>query len=403
MQAAVLSFPVRKKRPLTLALVGVVILLLVAFDLRCLASIARSLGRFGPHDAFVLWSFGRFVLTHPLAGLYDDAALHAFQSHLLGETMQGGDATYYYYPPPFAFLLAALSVLPCAPAYLLLQSADFGLYAAAVLPGGLGRLRAAMLGILPATWLALIAGQNGFLSGALLIGGMRLCGSRPVLGGVLLGLLTYKPQLGLLVPVALAASGRWRTIGAAAATVMVLVAATGAGAGWDSWIAWSGSMAAHGGAFAAGRGTDFMMPTVAATLRQIGLPPAEALAGQLVATALAAWCVWSCYRRHADDVALAALCVATFLATPYAMFYDLPAFAAAIVFIVCRKLRDGSVWTAADVALPALAAAIPAALTVPWPVPVGAPVLAALLVWVVRRHRADCAGPRIPALQPAGA
>src|SRR5208337_883206 len=112
MQAAVLSFPVRKKRPLTLALVGVVILLLVAFDLRCLASIARSLGRFGPHDAFVLWSFGRFVLTHPL-----------------GETMQGGDATYYYYPPPFAFLLAALSVLPCAPAYLLLQSADFGLYA----------------------------------------------------------------------------------------------------------------------------------------------------------------------------------------------------------------------------------------------------------------------------------
>jgi hypothetical protein len=64
------------------------------------------------------------------------------------------------------------------------------------------------------------AGQNSFLSAALLLGGFWQLGRRPVLAGVLLGLLAYKPQLGLLIPVALIAAGAWRSIAAAAATVV---------------------------------------------------------------------------------------------------------------------------------------------------------------------------------------
>jgi Glycosyltransferase family 87 len=398
MQATVRSAATAHLRPLTLALAGGFVLVLIAFDLRCLASLIPSLRRFGPHDAFLLWSFGRFALTHPLGDLYDDAALHAFQSTQLGEAMRGGDATYYYYPPPFALLLAPLSLLPSTLTYLVLQTATLALYAAAVVPGGSARLRATMLALMPVTSLALIAGQNGFLSGALLVGGMRLSGTRPVLGGILLGLLTYKPQLGLLVPVALAASGRWRTIGAAAATATAMVAGTCIIAGGDSWIAWWRSMAAHGGAFAVGRTTDFMMPTVAAALRQINLPPACALTGQVAATVLAARCIWRCYRRRSDDTALAVLCTATCLATPYAMFYDLPLFAAAIVFVVCFKLRHRAAWTGADVGLLAIAVALPAALILRWPLPIGAPVLATLLAWIVRLHRANPA-PSIPTLQ----
>ena len=227
MRATFLPNPASDVRPLTAALLFGIVVLLVAFDLKCLVLLVPSLARFGPHDAFLLWSFGRFALTHPVAGLYDDAALHTFQSAVRGETIQGGDATYYYYPPPFAFLLAPLSLLPSAPAYLVFQSVSFAAFAAATFSGGHWQPRLAMLAILPATWVALASGQNGFLSAALLIGGMRLSGIRPVLGGILLGLLAYKPQLGLLVPVALTASGSWRAMAAAGLTVFILIAATG--------------------------------------------------------------------------------------------------------------------------------------------------------------------------------
>ena len=61
--------------------------------------------------------------------------------------------------------------------------------------------------IAPATGITLISGQTGFLSGALMVGGLRLLPTQPALAGVLFGLLTYKPQLGVLIPVALIAMG----------------------------------------------------------------------------------------------------------------------------------------------------------------------------------------------------
>src|SRR6185437_7428179 len=49
---------------------------------------------------------------------------------------------------------------------------------------------------------------------------------RPVLSGILFGLLAYKPQFGLLIPVALLMAGQWRAISAAALTVIALMAVT---------------------------------------------------------------------------------------------------------------------------------------------------------------------------------
>src|SRR5947209_4071280 len=81
--------------------------------------------------------------------------------------------------------------------------------------------------IAPATGITLISGQTGFLSGALMVGGLRLLPTRPALAGVLFGLLTYKPQLGVLVPVALVAMSGGRAIVAALATFAALAVASG--------------------------------------------------------------------------------------------------------------------------------------------------------------------------------
>ena len=69
-------------------------------------------------------------------------------------------------------------------------------------------------------------GQTGFLTGALLAGGVLALPRHEILAGVFFGLLAYKPQFGLLIPFVLLAGGYWRAIAAATATVLASVAVT---------------------------------------------------------------------------------------------------------------------------------------------------------------------------------
>jgi alpha-1,2-mannosyltransferase len=61
--------------------------------------------------------------------------------------------------------------------------------------------------ISPAAVGNIFMGQTGFISAALLTAGLQLASTRPIAAGALLGLLSYKPRLGALVPIALAAAG----------------------------------------------------------------------------------------------------------------------------------------------------------------------------------------------------
>src|SRR5207344_2235014 len=97
----------------------------------------------------------------------------------------------------------------------------------------------------PVTILPLLQGQNGLLTSALIVGGMRLMRRRPILGGALLGLATIKPQLGMLIPLALIGSGLWRTLAAASVTAVLLVIASGLAFGWEIWPAWLDTLASH--------------------------------------------------------------------------------------------------------------------------------------------------------------
>src|SRR3546814_16239769 len=77
----------------------------------------------------------------------------------------------------------------------------------------------------PASYINISGGQNGFLTGALLIGGLRLLGPKPILAGICFGLLTVKPPLGILLPFAPVASRHWTASVAASVTGTSLVAA----------------------------------------------------------------------------------------------------------------------------------------------------------------------------------
>ena len=95
----------------------------------------------------------------------------------------------------------------------------------------------------PAVMVSAGFGQNGFLSTALLGGAAVWLDRRPVLAGICLGSLAYKPQLGIIIPLALAAAGRWRCFAVAGATVLAMAAAATLAFGADIWPAFIAGMA----------------------------------------------------------------------------------------------------------------------------------------------------------------
>src|SRR5258708_11141400 len=105
-------------------------------------------------------------------------------------------------------------------------------------PGPRRWLQVGSLLLCPASSITVIAGQNAFLTAALLVGGFGLLRRRPMLAGALLGVATFKPTLWLMVPVALIAARQWRALAAAAAMAGVLALASLALFGAEMWRQW---------------------------------------------------------------------------------------------------------------------------------------------------------------------
>ena len=284
-------------------------------------------------DVWGFWTFGRYALTHAPATIYDDAALHAFQAGL-GIPDENG---FYPYPYPPWFLLAVtpLGWLPYPAAALLWRGVTFG---GLVLAVGAWRWprdgqwdRALLLAVAPACALSFVVGQNGFLTAALMLGGVRLLPGRPVLGGALLGALAYKPQLAILVPFFLVFGGYWRAIAGAALAAAVLTAATVLAFGAEIWPAWLHAMQEQALTLTAGRTPKLnQMPTVTAAVQLLGGGAALGRVVQVIAALGALAALW----RGRRGLHPAVLPLATLVATPYAFGYDLPVIAGAALLAV---------------------------------------------------------------------
>jgi hypothetical protein len=304
-------------------------------------------------DFFAQWSFARFAWTQDPAGIYDQAALRAFQTTLWPGLRQDFP---YPYPPVFLLWLWPLGALPIGPAYVAWMGVTLALYFAALLRPGLGAVESGMVLLAPAVMVNASYGQNGFLTAALLVGGLRLLPRHPAAAGVAFGLLLFKPQFALFVPLALFAAGQWRPIAAAAATVSVQVVLCGLLFGWTPWLDWAGGLAAHG-AWVDATVNYFLKVTPREALLAAGVDPGLVRwvhAGLALAAAAAVWTAWRRRAAGADGVLIAA----TFAAAPYAFLYDLPALTAATV--AAWALRPRGAWRLLDDAVIAAAMTVPA-------------------------------------------
>jgi len=254
----------------------------------------------------------------------------------------------WVYPPHFLLLLLPFGVLPAAAGCVLFQAASFaGLLAAGWRFAATASRRAgfaAVLVLCPATAFNVGVGQNGFLSGALLLGGFGLLARSPLVAGALLGVLTYKPQLWLMVPVALIAARQWRALGSAVAVAVTLAVLSGAVFGFEIWRQWlsfaAGDRALYGAWVEAGR---LKGMSVYASASVLGATPAFANILQAAATAAAAGIVYWTQRQSAmsEGLRIAVILAATILAAPHVSNYDCVLLAVAAALVLIHALDHG--------------------------------------------------------------
>jgi len=333
--------------------------------------------RFG--DFFALWSFGAFALTRPVTGLFDPLTLQRFQ-----QTLEPTFAAAYpfLYPPSFLLIATPFAVLPIAPAWLAWSAISLGLYVAAVVGRRWRSAAGVALLVAPTSLLCVIGGQSGLLVAALMLGGLRSLPLRPWLGGALLGLLTVKPQFGLLLPVALVAAGQWRAIAAAALSAIAVAVATGLAFGWEVWAAWLDALPVNLDLVLRNRAVVARIaPTVGAGLFQLGVPDGIARAIQAAMALAAAVATWRAFRTGVTPAAIAVLAMAVFLATPYGYIYDLPIVTGALLLLAETSRPHRRI-----LLLFALIALVPFAM-LRTPLPLLVPALLAAAIFVVLEER----------------
>src|SRR5215472_883500 len=167
---------------------------------------------------------------------YDQAAHYALEE---AASAAGVEYRYFYYPPVFLLLCAALARLPYLAAFLVFEAATLLFYlivARRVLHEGGASVFVPLLAF-PAVFWTLGLGQNAFLTAALFGAATLSIDRRPILAGLLFGVLCYKPHLGLLLPIALLAGHHWRALGAAFASAAALCAFSLVLFGWETWHA----------------------------------------------------------------------------------------------------------------------------------------------------------------------
>jgi len=335
-----------------------------------------------------VYAAGSYVLEGRPEAPFDSPTQHAREREIFGV------ATPFYgwhYPPFFLFVAALLAVLPYLPALALWQGATLAFYLLCIraIVGREKRNLWLLLAIAyPAVFINLGHGHNGFLTAALMGFALVLLDRRPVVAGILFGLLAYKPQFGLLIPLVLIATERWKTFAAAAATVGMLALAATLAFGPQVWPAFFASTAfTREVVLEAGNTGWHRIQTVFSWVRMWGGPIPLAYTVQILVTlALSIGLVWLWRSGTSMAIKASGLIIASLLATPYSLDYDLMALAPAIAFWasegISRGFRSWEKTTLAAIWIVPLVARSFAEATL---IPLTAPLLLAAFVLLLRR------------------
>jgi Glycosyltransferase family 87 len=293
-------------------------------------------------DFLNFWMYGHAAAIPDPGQFYNPAVYNRELAALVGADYPGQN---WSYPPNIMLIAAPFARLPYMAALIVWTVLSLAIFLV-VMRGRIGDRRL-LIPVLfsPAAVLCLMSGQSAFITAAMLITIFACLDRRPVLSGVLIGLLTMKPQLGLLLPVMLVAAGRWRTFAAAAVTAIAVAGLTAALFGPKVWIDFllTGIPAQNLVLVDPEmRGAPFM-PTIFMNMRVAGASYGLAMAVQGCFSAFAAAAVFWVFRfrRTADPLLLMATYFAcAIFGSPYLLAYDTMALTIVAVMLLASDKLD---------------------------------------------------------------
>jgi len=294
-----------------------------------------------PTDFINVWAAGRLVLDGLPAQAYDWDIQKQVEVAKLGQDFVGYFA--WHYPPPFLFVASLLAQLPYQTAFIGWAGVSFLLFLVAM-HAIVGRDFGYLLALaIPMAFINALVGQNGFLTAALIGGALYLIPVRPVLAGICLGLLTYKPQYGLLFPIVLIAAGHWRVFISAGVTAVVLATASWLAFGIESWLAFFHWIPKFSQTFLTeGKAPWWKLQSIFSMVRYFGGSEPLGWAFQWVLTASVAVVLALIWRSRVPyTLKAAALAAGALLTTPYLFMYDMMVLAIPVAFLIRIGLKSG--------------------------------------------------------------
>ncbi|WP_421700986.1 glycosyltransferase family 87 protein [Aliiroseovarius sp.] len=323
-------------RPLTLTVMALAAAGVIAYVAAELAFPDR-LGKVGLLDYEVFRLVAEIMAEGDLAHAYDPDRFLARQAAQPGFD---GHRMFFSYPPPFALLIAPLAWVPLWLGYALFMGLSLCLYLWVLrrLSGPAFHTVLVVMG--PLILLILRAGQNGFLTGALM--GLAALGALRVRAwaGVPLGLMVIKPHLAVGLGIWALLERRWRLVAVAAITLVATAGTATLVLGPQAWALFLSSAEASSATLRAGDFPLYRMTSVYAFGLSIGLPVAVSLGLHVVVLLAGVQTLMKLKHRGASGRVMlgAGLCLAA-LVSPYSYDYDLGMLGAAAALLTVPLMR----------------------------------------------------------------
>ena len=282
------------------------------------------------------WAAGKLVLEGHGA-VYDWDQHKAAAVATLGHDFAGGYPQFY--PPPYFLLIALLPLLPYTAScvvWIALTALPYAYVITRIVGDRIGILLAFAF---PAVLANAMIGQNGCITAALFGGALLALPRRPVLAGCLIGLLTYKPHFGMLIPLALICAQQWRAFASAAVVTVGLAVLSSLVLGVAAWEGFfTALLTMNQNVFSIGTADYAKLQSIFGLVRASGgsLALAWALHGAAI-VAMAAWVCAAWLGRAPFAIKAAILSIGAVICAPYAYMYDLVLLAVPAAFL----LRDG--------------------------------------------------------------
>jgi hypothetical protein len=294
------------------------------------------------YDFIAFWSAAKLAVEGRAADAFNWSAMTAMH-HVAVPLLPADKLFLWHYPPTYLLMVLPLGLMSYVPALILFVAATAGLWVWLARSMFADRRAWLVAAAFPAGLLNVMHGQNGFLTAALAGFALLALDRRPILSGVLVGLLAVKPHLAILFPIALIAEARWRTFISAAATAVSFTIVSVAVFGWSFVAIFLHDLTTVRQLVDGGNLPWGMIPSPYVFALSLGANPAVAMALQVGVAIGAVVCVWIAWRNPTApfEAKAATLVIGSMLVSPYVFYYDLTWQGLAIAWLTILGLRDG--------------------------------------------------------------